>query len=116
MTKYLLSDESTLALTAACDVMITDYSSVIYDACLLDVPMVFYCSDYKEYERGFYLDFPDDLPGEMITDVGKLLDAVRSAKENPPVSRIEKFRNEQMSACDGNSTQRAVELIKSWLK
>lgn len=111
-----LSDESTLALTAACDVMITDYSSVIYDACLLDVPMVFYCPDYKEYERGFYLDFPDDLPGEMITDAGKLLDAVRSAKENPPVSRIEKFRNEQMSACDGNSTQRAVELIKSWLK
>lgn len=111
-----LSDDSTLALTAACDVMITDYSSVIYDACLLDVPMVFYCPDHKEYERGFYLDFPDDLPGEMITDGANLLDAVRNAKENPPVSRIEKFRNEQMSACDGNSTQRAVELIESWLK
>lgn len=111
-----LSDESTLALTAACDVMITDYSSVIYDACLLDVPMVFYCPDYKEYERGFYLSFPDDLPGEMITDGAKLLEAIRNAKENPPVSRIEKFRSEQMSACDGNSTQRAVELIMSWLK
>ncbi len=111
-----LSQESTLALTAACDVMITDYSSVIYDACLLDVPMVFYCPDYKEYERGFYLDFPDDLPGEMVTDGEKLLLAIRNAKENPPVSKIEKFRNEQMSACDGSSTQRAVELIKSWLK
>lgn len=111
-----LSEESTLALTAACDVMITDYSSVIYDACLLDVPMVFYCPDHKEYERGFYLDFPDDLPGEMVTDGNNLLVEIRNAKENPPVSRIEKFRNEQMSACDGNSTQRAVELIKSWLK
>ena len=96
--------------------MITDYSSVIYDACLLDVPMVFYCPDYKEYERGFYLDFPDDLPCEMVTDGEKLLTAIRNAKENPPVSKIEKFRNEQMSACDGNSTRRAVELIKIWLK
>lgn len=111
-----LSDESTLALTAACDVMITDYSSVIYDACLLDVPMVFYCPDIKEYERGFYLDFPDDLPGETVTEPEQLLGAIRQAKENPPVSRIEKFRNEQMSACDGKSTQRAVELIMSWLK
>ncbi len=111
-----LSDESTLALTAACDVMITDYSSVIYDACLLDVPMVFYCPDYKEYERGFYLDFPDDLPGEMVTEGEKLLEAIRNAKENPPASGIEKFRSEQMSACDGDSTKRAVELIKSWLK
>ncbi len=110
-----LTGESTLALTAACDVMITDYSSVIYDACLLDVPMVFYCPDYKEYERGFYLDFPDNLPGEMVTDGDMLLDAIRNAKENPPVSKIQKFRNEQMIACDGNSTERAVELIKSWL-
>lgn len=111
-----LSGDSTLALTAACDVMITDYSSVIYDACLLDVPTVFYCPDYKEYERGFYLDFPDELPGEMIISGAELLEAVRRAKKNPPAERIEKFRSEQMGACDGNSTERAVELIKSWLK
>lgn len=111
-----LSTESTLALTAACSVMITDYSSVIYDACLLDVPMVFYCPDIKEYERGFYLKFPDDLPGETVTKAENLLDALRRAKENPPVERIQKFRNGQMSACDGHSTERAVELIKSWLK
>ena len=111
-----LSAESTLELTAACDVIITDYSSVIYDACLLNVPTVFYCPDYKEYERGFYLDFPNDLPGEMVTDGCELLTAVRQAKENPPADRIEKFRSEQMEACDGYATERAVALIKSWLK
>ncbi|MBQ4626946.1 MAG: CDP-glycerol glycerophosphotransferase family protein [Clostridia bacterium] len=111
-----LSTDSTLALTAACSVLITDYSSVIYDACLLNVPTVFYCPDIKDYERGFYLRFPDDLPGETVTDAQELLSALREAKENPPVERIEKFRNGQMSACDGHSTERAVELIKSWLK
>lgn len=111
-----LSGESTLELTAACDVMITDYSSVIYDACLLDVPTVFYCPDCREYERGFYLNFPDDLPGEMITDPAELLDAARRAKKDPPVGRIASFRSGQMGACDGHSAERVAELIKGYLK
>ncbi len=111
-----LTDESTLELTAASDVIITDYSSVIYDACLLGVPTVFYCPDYKKYERGFYLRFPDDLPGEIVTDSAELLSCIRRTKENPPALKIEKFKSEQLSACDGNSTQRAAKIIEGWLK
>lgn len=111
-----LSQDSTLALTAASQVLITDYSSVMYDACLLDVPTVFYCPDYKEYTRGFYLNFPDDLPGELVSEPEKLLDAVRSAKENLSAQRIEKFRSEQISACDGHAAERAAQVIKDWLK
>lgn len=107
-----LSSDSTLELTAASKVIITDYSSVIYDATLLSVPSVFYCPDYKKYERGFYLDFPDGLPGDMVTKDADLLDCIRKTAENPPAVKIEKFRKEQLSACDGNSTQRVVELIK----
>ncbi len=110
-----LSSDSTLALTAASDVIITDYSSVIYDAVLLDVPAVFYCPDYKKYERGFYLDFPDGLPGEMVTNASDLLDCIRKTDENHPEGKIAKFRNEQLSACDGNAAERVVSLIKNWL-
>lgn len=113
---YDLSDESTLELTAASDVIITDYSSVIYDACLLDVPTVFYCPDYKEYERGFYLKFPEDLPGLLVTESGSLLSAVRQTKEKPPVDRINEFRNRQLNACDGHSTERIVKIIEDWMK
>lgn len=111
-----LTDESTLELTAASDVIITDYSSVIYDACLLSVPSVFYCPDYKDYERGFYLEFPDDLPGELVTESGKLLEAVRNTKENPPADKIRKFIGEQMEACDGKSAERVGALIEKCLK
>lgn len=110
-----LSDESTLELTAAADVMITDYSSVSHDAALLDVPMVFYCPDHAEYEREFYLKFPDDLPGEMVTLSAELLESIRRAKKDPPLDRIEKFRLGQVGACDGHSTERVAALIKSWL-
>ncbi len=110
-----LSNESTLELTSVSKVIITDYSSVIYDAVLLDVPAVFYCPDYEKYERGFYLDFPDGLPGEMITESAALLDCIRRTADNPPAEKILKFRNEQLSACDGKSTERVVELIEKWM-
>lgn len=113
---YDLSGESTLELTAASDVIITDYSSVIYDACLLDVPTVFYCPDVKEYERGFYLKFPEDLPGELVTDSKNLLETVRQTKVKPPVDRIKGFRNRQLGACDGHSTERVVKIIEDWMK
>lgn len=111
-----LTSESTLELTAVSDIIITDYSSVIYDACLLSVSPVFYCPDYKDYERGFYLKFPEDLPGELVTESGKLLETVRITKENPPADKIKKFIGEQMEACDGKSTERVATLIEKSLK
>lgn len=110
------SDESTLELASACDVMITDYSSVSHDACLLGKPAVFYCPDYKKYERSFYLKFPDDLSGELVDDGEKLLEAVRRAQKDPPLDRMEKFRKGQVGACDGHSTERVAGLIASWLE
>lgn len=111
-----LSDESTLELTAASSVIITDYSSVIYDACLLDVPCLFYCPDVSNYERGFYLNFPDDLPGEMITDPSKLISSVRKAATSPDKEKTGKFKADQLSACDGKSAERIAKLISEYLK
>lgn len=111
-----LSDESTLELAASCNVMITDYSSVAHDAVLLGKPSVFYCPDFKEYERDFYLEFPEDLSGEMITDSNELLETIRRAEKDPPIYRMEKFRIGQVGACDGHSTERVAGLIMNWMK
>lgn len=110
-----LSDESTIELTSASSAIITDYSSVIYDACLLDVPCVFYCPDYKKYERGFYLGFPDDLPGEMVTASENLLETIRKTVTSPDREKAEKFKLQQLSACDGHSAERVAETIRKWL-
>lgn len=110
-----LTEASTIMLTAASDVVITDYSSVVHDAVLVDKPVVFYCPDSEEYERSFYIDYPDDLPGPAVKDSAKLLEIVRKTYKEPPADRIEKFRREQLEACDGHSTERVVSLIDSWL-
>ena len=110
-----LTEASTIMLTAAADVVITDYSSVVHDAVLANKPTVFYCPDIDEYARGFYISYPEDLPGPAVKDSEKILSVCREVKEKPPVDRIEKFRKEQLEACEGHSTERVVNLIETWL-
>lgn len=103
-------------LLCVADVIITDYSSVIFDAALLSLPTVFYCPDFDTYERDFYLRYPEDLPGPVIYGFDELMDTVRRVLSEPPLERIGKFRDNQVGACDGNSTERIIELIEEYLK
>ncbi len=108
--------ESTSELLAVSDVIITDYSSIVFDASIMDKPMVFYCPDYEEYKDEFYLDYEKELPGEIVTDFEKCLSAVRRAEEISSKTVIASFREKQMGACDGKSTERVLSLIKNYLK
>ena len=61
------------------DILITDYSSVMFDYSILGRPMYFYCYDIEKYKnilRGFYFDFENMSPGpvsktteELISDI-----------------------------------------------
>lgn len=110
------TSDPTPELLAVADVVITDYSSIIFDASLMDKSMLFYCPDYGNYERDFYLDYDKDLPGEIISEYDELLPALRRASEVSSKEVIAKFREKEMGACDGHSTERIVELIESYLK
>lgn len=108
--------EQTSMLLCIADVVITDYSSIIFDASLLDAPMVFYCPDYDDYERDFYLDYENDLPGEIVLEDENLLAALRKAKENMlSADKMQEFKAKEVGACDGNSTKRVSELIMNYL-
>lgn len=107
--------DPTPELLAIADVVITDYSSVIFDASLMDKAMVFYCPDYGNYERDFYLNYDKDLPGEIVTDPSKLLEVLRRAESDEAKEKVRAFREKQMGACDGKSTERIAKLIKDYL-
>lgn len=49
---------------ALADAVVTDYSSVIFEAVLKNLPLYLYCFDSDAYlqERGFYIDFWQDIP------------------------------------------------------
>ena len=109
--------EPTPILLSAADVVITDYSSVIFDASIVDIPMVFYCPDYNDYEREFYLDYEKDLPGEIVIEEKDLLEKIRqSYNRGTDSDEMRIFRQKEVGSCDGKSTERAVKLIMNYLK
>lgn len=52
------------------DLLITDYSSSIFEAALLEVPMLFYAFDEQEYmdSRDFYFAYEEMVPGPIEHD------------------------------------------------
>ena len=63
------------------DVLVTDYSSVMFDYALLDRPMVFFAPDAQDYgrDRGTYFDLADRAPGPITADQDAFFDAIRAA-------------------------------------
>jgi CDP-glycerol glycerophosphotransferase (TagB/SpsB family) len=93
------------------DVLVTDYSSAIYEFALLDRPIGFFAPDHAAYarERGFYLDYPADLPGPAFETTEDLAGWLRAGAFD--LERIRRFRNESFDVADGRATRRLVDEI-----
>jgi CDP-ribitol ribitolphosphotransferase len=93
------------------DVLVTDYSSVIYEFALLGRPMVFYAPDLDAYEgeRGFYFDYRTGVPGPVVETSEALAAALRDPE--PDVARVEAFARANFDVADGHATERAIERL-----
>ncbi len=98
------------------DVIITDYSSLVFEASLLDIPMIFYVFDLEKYvnERDFYFDFKLYAPGKIVYSQEQLIDVIE--KNDFCTERIKPFADMFFDHRDGESTQRVVDLIYNNLK
>ena len=65
-------------LFLAADVLITDYSSVMFDFANTKKPIIFLTPDIEKYEseRGFYLDLRNDAPGPICSNTAEVIDAL----------------------------------------
>ncbi len=96
------------------DMMITDYSSVMFDYSLLKRPMLFFCYDleeYKDYLRGFYFDFLAEAPGPVVKTTDELIDAIKYYASEAYTEKQEAFYQKFNHADDGNASKKIVELI-----
>ena len=96
-----------------CDVVVTDYSSVVFDAYLLGRPVVLFAKDSFDYlwNRGMYFRYPDAYSGRFCTNEYDLVRLLRQA--NKPTEQELLTRQITCDMCDGHSTERVVRLIKS---
>ena len=102
-------------LYVASDLLVTDYSSVLFDYANLGRPMVFHMYDLDRYAsdmRGFYLDLAD-LPGPITRTQDELVAAIRAATVTDPVldERYRRFRERFTSLDDGHASERVIERV-----
>lgn len=99
--------------------LVTDYSSVIFEAALLHIPMLFYAFDLQEYleERNLYFDFASFVPGEIVRMMEDLPGKIKKGLLETQIDRekYETFRQFFLDSLDGHSTERTVELIREML-
>lgn len=110
-------DISSLYLVS--DMMITDYSSVMFDYSLLKRPMFFFCYDLEEYKdtlRGFYFDFLAEAPGPVALTAEELVEAIKNYEPEKYKEREEAFYLKFNHADDGNASRRVTDLIRSLTK
>ncbi len=93
------------------DVLVTDYSSVIFENAILNNPSVLYAPDLSEYngERGFYFEYDAYSCGQVVEKQENLAKAIKEAGND--TDKLETFKKRFVSLCDGHSSRRFVEEI-----
>lgn len=93
------------------NLVITDYSSLVFEASLLKLPMIFYAYDLKEYieSRDFYFDYKRYIPGKICMDVCSVIDTIKNEDYN--LEKVIQFRDIFFDDLDGKSSQRVVKLL-----
>lgn len=108
------SNESELNdLLFVTDLLVTDYSSVVFEASLLNIPMLLYAYDLRGYiaQRDFYYEYEGFVPGKIVQTEEALAEAIRT--NDFETEKIEPFCKRFFDNRDGKSTERVVQLIRS---
>jgi len=104
-------------LLLACDLLITDYSSSMFDYALSGKPCIQFAVDLEQYsrDRGFY--FPlDKLPFPLARSNAQLEEVILGFDEQRQRTRWDAFAGEQGFCEDGQAAKRCADWILSQMK
>ena len=96
------------------DTVITDYSSIMFDAMVLRKPVILFAKDRERYlkDRGMYYDYPSCYCGRYCETEEDLAEHMKTAVWSKDDEDVREFFSD---ACDGHSTKRVIDLIRSLL-
>ena len=112
------SSDTTFQYLFDCDVLVTDFSSVLFDAYLLGKPSVLTADEKDDYliSRGMYMNYPFDYGSRFVSvknNEEKLVELMRDAAAKGMTDVERNCCELTASACDGHSTERVVNFIRS---
>ena len=69
---------SSMEMLCVADIVVSDYSCIIYEAAVLKKPMYFYAYDYAHYmqTRDLYIDYKKEMPGPICESAADLCTAI----------------------------------------
>lgn len=84
---------STHELMLVSDILVTDYSSVIFEFSILNKPIIFMVPDLEEYyqQRDFYFNFENFVPGNIVENSSQLSEMLN--EKNYDMTRLKNFRD-----------------------
>lgn len=99
------------------DLLVTDYSSVIFDFMLTNKPVVIYAPDYHDYrgrQRGLNIDIERECPGPFVTDFEDLGAAIVDGLESGPGDDYCKFKRSYSGSGDKDASLKSATYISDW--
>ncbi len=103
-------------LYLAADVLLTDYSSAMFDFAVTGKPVLFFVYDlvrYRDHIRGFYFDFEAEAPGPLLASNDEVIAALRDldAVIDRYGEAFAAFRERFCHLDDGHASERVVDAL-----
>ena len=93
------------------DLLITDYSSNIFEYSLMRKPMIFFAFDKTEYSlsRGFHRDYDLSAPGKVCETFEELAEAIE--KKDFEYEKVEQYIEHHFDYIDSGASDRVIDWI-----
>lgn len=112
------SYEDGQGLVAACDAMITDYSSIMFEMAYVNKPVFLFAPDYEEYVKNdyeFLIDYKT-LPFPISNNTEELEDAIKNFDREKYEKGVTEFLDKYGVHEDGHASKRTADFIISLLE
>lgn len=96
------------------DILITDYSTIVFDYSILEKPFLCFGYDYKEYknERGLYIDLEKEYPNGVQKTEDEILELILNMNYEKECEKTREFKSKYIEA-GGNATELAIKSLLS---
>lgn len=98
-------------LLVGANILVTDYSSIPFEYCLLDRPMIFYAYDYDVYakDRGVWSDYEARVPGNVAQTTDDIVQMI--VQEDFALEKVQPFAAEWNMYSNGTSSKSVIEAL-----
>ena len=109
---YTADSFSSFDMLFAADYVISDYSCIVYEAGVLELPLCFYTFDMDKYteNRGFALDYQNEMPGVISENPSVIMKAIQADEIN--IEEVRTFTDRYIEKTE-NATKKIAGFVLS---